>query len=129
MIENYRDEFDIFYDEENEEVLGIDEEIKLNHGECGNMYDDSFPGLNDDIEEDEEIDDTDEITAITIKSSLLHAIQSQMRKPEYNRTNFRFIYRGEEYSGIPLQKINEEKYIFLIDKKMKGIHLDEMTLL
>lgn len=136
MIENYRDEFDIFFDEENDNLLEIDEDSELDLdddnlplNEDDNLeYNNSLELIND-ISEDKCTPYTKEITSKTISSSLIRAIHFEMMKPEYNRNKFNFKYRGEEYSGIPLQKINEGKYIFLIDKKMKGIHLNEMILL
>lgn len=125
------DEEDLELYEEEDEVLGVDEEIKRNHNE----EESEFPGLDEDEEELTEVDEEDseekeeKKPAKVTESALLKALRHELEKVEYRRNYFRFRYRGEKYSGIPLHELNPGKYVFLIDDKMKGIYLNEMEIL
>ena len=129
MKEYEEDDF-VLYEEDDDEVLGVDEEIKRNHNEDSEFLDIS--------EEDEELLESDDETELEEKeehsvkvteSSLLKALRNELEKPEYRRKYFRFNYRGEKYIGTPLHEINSGKYIMLVDNKMKGFYLNEMEIL
>ena len=129
MKEYEEDDF-VLYEEDDDEVLGVDEEIKRNHNEDSEFL--------DILEEDEELLESDDETELEEKekpsikvteSTLLKALRSELEKPEYRRKYFRFNYRGEKYTGIPLHEINPGKYVMLVDDKMKGFYLNEMEIL
>lgn len=129
MKEYEEDDF-VLYEEDDDEVLGVDEEIKRNHNEGSEFLDIS--------EEDEELLESDDETELEEKeksavkvteSSLLKALRNELEKPEYRRNYVRFKYRGEKYIGIPLHEINPGKYVMLVDDKMKGFYLNEMEIL
>ncbi len=128
-MKEYDEENLELYDEE-DEVLGVDEEIKRNHNE----EESEFPGLDDEedsVEETDEEDSAEEKPEKSVKvteTALLKALRQELAKVEYRRNYFRFRYRGEKYSGIPLHELNPGKYVFLIDDKMKGIYLNEMEI-
>ena len=129
MKEYEEDDF-VLYEEDDDEVLGVDEEIKRNHNEDSEFL--------DILEEDEELLESDDETELEEKekpsikvteSTLLKALRSELEKPEYRRKYFRFNYRGEKYTGTPLHEINPGKYVMLVDDKMKGFYLNEMEIL
>ena len=129
MKEYEEDDF-VLYEEDDDEVLGVDEEIKRNHNEDSEFLDIS--------EEDEELLESDDETELeetekpsvkVTESSLLKALRNELEKPEYRRNYVRFKYRGEKYIGIPLHEINPGKYVMLVDDKMKGFYLNEMEIL
>ena len=129
MTEYEEDDFEL-YEEDDDEVLGVDEEIKRNHNEDSEFLDIS--------EEDEELLESDdesepeeqEKSPVKVtENTLLKALRSELEKPEYRRNYFRFKYRGEKYTGTPLHEINSGKYIMLVDNKMKGFYLNEMEIL
>ena len=109
--------------EEYDEILGVDEEIKRNHGD-----DSDFPMSDDSSESDEPV--------IELKSkktkgkfvSLLDSFRAELTQPEYKRNNFKFKYCGEQLIGKPLHEINENKFVFEINNTMKGIYLNEIEL-
>ena len=128
MKEYEEDDF-VLYEEDDDEVLGVDEEIKRNHNE-----DSDFFVIADDeelLESDDEIEleEKEEHSAKVTESTLLKDLRNELEKPEYRRNYFRFKYRGEKYTGIPLHEINPGKYVMLVDDKMKGFYLNEMEIL
>ena len=120
MTEYEEDNFEL-YEEDDDEVLGVDEEIKRNHNE-----DSEFFVIADDESEPEE---QEKSPVKVTENTLLKALRSELEKPEYRRNYFRFKYRGEKYTGTPLHEINSGKYIMLVDNKMKGFYLNEMEIL
>ena len=121
------DDFEL-YEEDDDEVLGVDEEIKRNHNEDSEFFvipDDEELSESDDESEPEE---KEKPSAVVTESTLLKALRNELEKPEYNRNYFRFKYRGEKYTAIPLHEINSGKYIMLVDDKMKGFYLNEIEI-
>lgn len=128
-MKEYEDELELYDDDD--EVLGVDEEIKRNHSEESEFTDiteEDEELLESDEEETVEEDKEEKPVKVT-ETALLKALRGEMEKPEYRRNYFRFNYRGEKCTGIPLHEINPSKYVFLIDDKMKGIYLNEMEIL
>ena len=129
MKEYEEDDFEL-YEEDDDEVLGVDEEIKRNHNEDSEFLDiseedEELLESDDEIELEEKEEDSVKVT----ESSLLKTLRNELEKPEYRRNYFRFKYRGEKYTGIPLYEINPGKYVMLVDDKMKGFYLNEMEIL
>ena len=128
MKEYEEDDFEL-YEEDDDEVLGVDEEIKRNHNEDSEFFvipDDEDLSESDDESEPEE---KEKPSVAVTESTLLKALRNELEKPEYRRNYFRFKYRGEKYTGIPLHEINPGKYVMLVDDKMKGFYLNEMEIL
>lgn len=128
MREYEEDDFEL-YEEDDDEVLGVDEEIKRNHNEDSEFFvipDDEDLSESDDESEPEE---KEKPSVAVTESTLLKALRNELEKPEYRRNYFRFKYRGEKYTAIPLHEINSGKYIMLVDNKMKGFYLNEMEIL
>ena len=128
MKEYEEDDFEL-YEEDDDEVLGVDEEIKRNHNEDSEFFvipDDEDLSESDDESEPEE---KEKPSVAVTESTLLKALRNELEKPEYRRKYFRFNYRGEKYTGIPLHEINPGKYVMLVDDKMKGFYLNEMEIL
>ena len=128
MTEYGEDDFEL-YEEDDDEVLGVDEEIKRNHNEDSEFFviadDEELLESDDDSEPEEQEKSPVKVT----ENTLLKALRSELEKPEYRRNYFRFKYRGEKYTGTPLHEINSGKYIMLVDNKMKGFYLNEMEIL
>ena len=127
MTEYEEDDFELY--EEDDEVLGVDEEIKRNHNEDSDFFviadDEELLESDDESESEEQEKSPVKVT----ENTLLKALRSELEKPEYRRNYFRFKYRGEKYTGTPLHEINPGKYVMLVDDKMKGFYLNEMEIL
>ena len=111
--------------EEDDEVLGVDEEIMRNHNEVS----EEFPGLDAEESVDEEQEE-EKIKAKAGKStdSWRVVLRDELTRPEYNRSWFKFKYRGEKYTGRVLHELNPNKFVFLINDVMKGIWINEATI-
>ena len=111
--------------EEDDEVLGVDEEIMRNHNEVS----EEFPGLDAEEPVDEEQEE-EKIKAKAGKStdSWRVVLRDELTRPEYNRDWFKFKYRGEKYTGRVLHELNPNKFVFLINDVMKGIWINEATI-
>ena len=55
-------------------------------------------------------------------------LRDELTRPEYNRGWFKFKYRGEKYTGRVLHELNPNKFVFLINDVMKGIWINEATI-
>ncbi len=86
--------------------------------------------------DDEQGDDDYEVTSIN--DSFLR-VECNI-KIESSKTPIRFRYRGEEFKGIVIQKMNEDNYIFLVkqigknvkknaEKFMKKIYIPDAVLI
>ena len=128
MKEYEEDDFEL-YEEDDDEVLGVDEEIKRNHNEDSEFF--VIPDDEELLESDDESEpeEKEKPSVAVTESTLLKALRNELEKPEYRRNYFRFKYRGEKYTGIPLHEINPGKYVMLVDDKMKGFYLNEMEIL
>lgn len=111
--------------EEDDEILGVDEEIKRNHDED----EDTFPGINEEPENIEKQEAERDEKASKSTDSFRVVLRDELARPEYNRGWFKFNYRGEKYIGKVLHEINPNKFVFLIDDNMKGIWINEATVL
>ena len=102
--------------EEDDEVLGVDEEIMRNHNEVS----EEFPGLDTEESVDEEQEE-EKIKAKAGKNtdSWRVVLRDELTRPEYNRGWFKFKYRGEKYTGRVLHELNPNKFVFLINDVMK----------
>ena len=111
--------------EEDDEVLGVDEEIMRNHNEVS----EEFPGLDAEESVDEEQEE-EKIKAKAGKStdSWRVVLRDELTRPEYNRSWFKFKYCGEKYTGRVLHELNPNKFVFLINDVMKGIWINEATI-
>ena len=71
---------------------------------------DTYDNFNDyDSEpESEEIEEVEDIRDI---------IDKEIKLLEHSRSTFIFEYNNEEYKGIPMAKINDDKYVFLVNVK------------
>lgn len=107
--EIYTDELGL--DVHEDEILGVDEEIRLNHGE-------SIGSENDDTD-----DSNDEIDTTVNVNLILDYLRQELHRPEYLRIPLKFKYKGKKYSGTPLKEINSNRFIFLVNGKMEAINL------
>jgi len=111
--------------EEDDEVLGVDEEIKRNH----NDVDEEFPGLDtEELVDEEQEEKKREAKASKSTDSWRVLLRDELTRPEYNRGWFKFKYRGEKYTGKVLHELNPDKFVFLINDVMKGIWINEATI-
>ena len=118
MITDYdNDELEL---QEDDEVLGVDEEIKRNHED---PEEDDFPEVDDAPEEIETPKPNKSLDSLRV------VLRDELMKPEYNRNWYKFNYHGEKYTGKVLHEINPNKFVFLIDDSMKGIWINEVTIL
>lgn len=111
--------------EEDDEVLGVDEEIMRNHNEVS----EEFPGL--DVEEpvdEEQEEENRKAKAGKSTDSWRVVLRDELTRPECNRGWFKFKYRGEKYTGKVLHELNPNKFVFLINDVMKGIWINEATI-
>ena len=111
--------------EEDDEVLGVDEEIMRNHNEVS----EEFPGLDTEESVDEEQEE-EKIKAKAGKNtdSWRVVLRDELTRPECNRGWFKFKYRGEKYTGKVLHELNPNKFVSLINAVMKGIWINEATI-
>lgn len=112
--EIYTDELGL--NEQEEEILGVDEEIKLNHGE--NISNNEDNDLSD--------DNSDDSDTVVNASALLDYLRYELTKPEYLRIPLKFKYNGKKHSGTPLKEISSKRFIFLVNSKMKAFNLSEI---
>ena len=127
MKEYEEDDFEL-YEEDDDEVLGVDEEIKRNHNEDSEFFVIADDEELSESEDESELEEKEKFPVKVTENTLLKALRSELEKPEYRRNYFRFKYRGEKYTGIPLHEINSGKYIMLVDNKMKGFYLNEIEI-
>lgn len=113
--ENYTDDLEL--DVQEEEILGVDEEIKLNHGESIGSESENDSILND------ESDETDTTVNVNL---ILEYLRQEIARPEYLRLPLKFKYAGKKYSGTPLKEINSNRFIFLVNNKMEAFNLNEI---
>ena len=111
--------------EEDDEVLGVDEEIMRNHNEVS----EEFPGLDTEEPVDEEQEEEKrKAKAGKSTDSWRVVLRDELTRPECNRGWFKFKYRGEKYTGRVLHELNPNKFVFLINDVMKGIWINEATI-
>lgn len=67
----------------------------------------------DDNDENEDIEET--------KDSLILKFVDELTKYDIDRDSFDFTYNGKDISGVPMAKLSDGNFVFLVDGKMKKI--------
>lgn len=77
--------------------------------------------IDTDYEDDEEEDDSYDKFILSIDTDLM--------RMEYDRKLYTFMYNNVKVTGKPIKRIDENSVIFDIDKKLKKIKFDLVTLI
>ena len=77
--------------------------------------------IDTDYEDDEEEDDSYDKFILSIDTDLM--------RMEYDRKLYTFMYNNVKVTGKPIKHIDENSVIFDIDKKLKKIKFDLVTLI
>lgn len=111
--------------EEEEEILGVDEEIQQNHQDINDIL------FSDNVETEDEENAKKKSRKRKSSMSLLDSLRFDLSKPEYNRPHYNFKYNDDKYSGVPLYEMNENRFVFLIDREAnlkKAFNLTDIEL-
>lgn len=81
--------------------------------------------LTDDSDEDNDIENEDvEIT----KDALILKFADELAKYDIDRDSFDFTYNGKDITGVPMAKLSDGNFVFLVDGKMKKICINLISI-
>jgi hypothetical protein len=81
--------------------------------------------LSEDAEDDSE--DENEDVEIT-KDILLLKFADELTKYDIDRASFDFTYNGRDITGVPMAKLSDGNFVFLVDGKMKKICINLISI-
>lgn len=81
--------------------------------------------LSEDAEDNSE--DENEDVEIT-KDILLLKFADELTKYDIDRASFDFTYNGRDITGVPMAKLSDGNFVFLVDGKMKKICINLISI-
>jgi hypothetical protein len=81
-----------------------------------------------DIDDIDTYDDAEDDAEDDLYSKFILSIDTDLMRMEYDRKMYTFMYNNAKVTGKPIKRIDENSVIFDIDKKLKKIKFDLVTL-
>lgn len=106
------------YDEDDVQLL--DEQ----YDEDGNISELNFDRT--EAETDVIIDDDDK-DDISKKDNILEKFRYEIKKQEPYRKEFSVVYKGEFLRMVPMAEINPNRFVVMIDEKLKAVNLTDIA--
>lgn len=81
----------------------------------------------DDVDFEDELDN--ETIDVPRKGTLISVLTNEVKQPEYTRGVLDFKYKGEEYQGVPMVKMSDDRFLFKLishGDKLKAFKLSEI---
>lgn len=82
-----------------------------------------------DIDDIDTYDDAEDDNDEDLYTKFILSINTDLMRMEYNRKMYTFMYNNVKVTGKPIKRIDENSVIFDIDKKLKKIKFDLVTLI
>ena len=116
MYDIEENEYDSEYDFNDNERVVLDDPENVGIALDDTNFEDEF-----DVPSQEEIR----------KSTPLFVLSKELEKPEHNRGYIDFKYQGVMYQGVPMVKINENRFVFKLinhGDKLKAFNLSDISI-